>query len=192
MRKVALVLAGVVIGGAVGVAGWQVAFAAPVDTITVCTRPGTDVRSPSTNGTCPSGYTKTEIGDGAQNPVYDSSGFQIDYLTKEVRVDAVPPLQLPVGDYTVVANGRFSAGEGTAILRCWVVLESGQEVAFGIGQHTEPDVGENITLANSFTQEVAGTARLVCEVVEATDVTDVESAFDLVITRVSSITHPSP
>jgi hypothetical protein len=116
MRKLALVLLGVLVGAL----GLQVGLAAEpqADTLTVCQRPGADLRSPATNGTCPSGYTKTEITE--TSPDEDLTYFAYDFvfgasLTENDGI--VTSLTLPAGSYTVMASGRMSSSEGAVDCR---------------------------------------------------------------------------
>jgi hypothetical protein len=75
MRKVALVLAGLLIGGAIS---WQVAIAQDGTPLTtLCTRTGADVRTPASNGSCPSGYTKVVI-PAPTEPVDPEPTFETD------------------------------------------------------------------------------------------------------------------
>jgi hypothetical protein len=205
MRKAALLLAGMLIGGAVGVTGWQIADAGPIDTITVCTRPGTDVRTPATNGTCPSGYTKTEISDGedgqdglpgadAENPAWVSSGFFQDYTDDPLDSQAViPAFDLPPGSYTAVAHGNFEAGVGSAELTCF--LTKGPllgDVGAASGHDVADDRRTPLTIVTWFTHDLAGNLRLRCSALDADDPTEVVSVWRLVVTRVSSINEAAP
>ena len=109
MRRVLMAL---VAGAAVGAFGWQVGFAAEpaLDTLAVCERPGSDVRSPSSTGACPSGYRKTEItetGPRTTNPAYAKQGS----APIGPGADDVPvvSMTLPPGAYVITATGLYGS-----------------------------------------------------------------------------------
>jgi hypothetical protein len=115
MRKVSVLLVGLVVGAVVGAVGWQVGFAVepPVDTLVVCERPGTDLRSPAANGTCPSGYTKKEITETTpdSDPIFQASSPAPVGAATLLTNTLVASLNVPEGAYLITASGTITDTE---------------------------------------------------------------------------------
>jgi hypothetical protein len=102
MRKVSLVVAAVLVLGIT----WQVADAqSGNEPVALCVRPGTDVRTPSSNGSCPSGYTKVEV---SQNQAIPAS--ELIATTTEIPFEVGTPRCLALSGIT-----SLSACPGTPV-----------------------------------------------------------------------------
>jgi hypothetical protein len=147
MRRIGVLGVGLVVGTLIGALGWQMGFAAepPLDTLVVCERAGADLRSPATNGTCPSGYRRTEISEtlSTTNPAYTDSGtafFSDLSEDTDVTVLAVP---VPAGDYVISAVGEFASNDANPQAMSCQIVAGSLSVDTGILSLPDGDVEDN-------------------------------------------------
>jgi hypothetical protein len=204
MRKLALVLVGVLVGGAVGALGLHVGLAAEpqADTLVVCQRPGADLRSPASNGTCPSGYTKTEITETPPAPTTTTTAPPTTVPPTRVTAfhrlsrDAiggtlmsgdgvVTSLTLQAGAYELTASGSLSIGASSAV--CKLQLGSGFELD-DTYLHTESGGGpDHRTLHGVFEDDVQFDVVVWCGVLTGPGAADALHTWQLTATRIDDV-----
>ena len=190
MRKAAVLVVGMLIGGVVGAVGWQVAFAvpAPLDTLVVCERAGSDLRSPATNGSCPSGYTKKEITETApsETTVWNLSEQIIGPLGGTSELAGI---DVPAGTYAAVATGYILATGPTSMV---CRLSDNEDNQFG--PFVDLRRGDGATahgaLSGVVTVPAATIIFVACDAPTPLPVEAVE--WDLTLTPVDTLLPPPP
>ena len=155
MSRLTRTIGAVVAGGVIGTLGWHVALAADpqVDTLVVCQRPGADLRSPAANGTCPSGYTKTEITETPPSPVRGYHARGVRSGSDLAQNTEVVDLDLPNGTYSILATGSFYDPAGGTV-QC--VLAHGGDEPAQVHLETSSDSWSSDEGAMSAVVEVTG------------------------------------